>query len=276
MRFVTWNMNALGRGATHEASWAWLLNDLNPDVALVQEAVLPPHLAGRGVGETMAELGRGYEWGSFVVVGEHSGLSLEKVKRKGVGTYIEPPALADSHPGATAVALIRRGDGSEFAAVSMYGLMDNTGGGRVRHATTSLHRMLSDLMPLFEADVPVVLAGDFKVTTQPMKGDAGGWWHAQHEAFFARLSALGLESVTAHEDFDRGEGCVGCTCQLSSACRHVRTHRYMNRADSTPYQDDWAFVSKALAGALLGGRALDTEEAWIRSDHCPITFDLDV
>lgn len=269
-------MNALGRGATHDGSWEWLLNDLNPDVALVQEAVLPHHLDGRGVGETMAELGRGYQWGSFVVVGERPDLDLEKVERRRLGTFIEPPALADSHPGATAVAAVRRADGFEFNAVSMYGLMDNTGSGRVRHATTSLHRMISDLMPLFESDAPIVLAGDLNVTTQPMKGDAGGWWHAQHEAFFARLTALGLESVTDHDNFDRGEGCAGCTCHLGTECRHVRTHRHMNRVDSTPYQDDWVFVSKGLAGAVVGGRAIDTGDAWGRSDHCPITFDLDV
>lgn len=38
MRFVTWNMGR--KKATHEAAWAYLLTELKPDVALIQEALV--------------------------------------------------------------------------------------------------------------------------------------------------------------------------------------------------------------------------------------------
>jgi len=41
MRIATWNMGYWGHSAKCEESWRWLLNDLRPDVALLQECVVP-------------------------------------------------------------------------------------------------------------------------------------------------------------------------------------------------------------------------------------------
>ncbi|MDP9222325.1 MAG: endonuclease/exonuclease/phosphatase family protein, partial [Actinomycetota bacterium] len=40
MRVVSWNMNHANNSGSHEAAWAFLLS-LEPDIALVQEAVVP-------------------------------------------------------------------------------------------------------------------------------------------------------------------------------------------------------------------------------------------
>ena len=266
-------MNAAFRGEGHSASWGWMADSLQPDVVLAQEAIKPDHLAGHG--ELIGAPESRYGWGTWVTVMTGS-VALKPVLRLPLGEYIAPPALADSHPGSCAVATIILPDGEQFVAVSMYGLMDNTGDGRIRHATTSLHRILSDLMPLFEARVPIVLGGDLNITSQPMKGDPGGWWHAQHEVVFGRMDALGMVSVTGMDMFDRGDGAPGCTCGQEATCRHVRTIRHFNREDSTAYQDDWLFVSKTLEHRVVGGRVVHDEAAWQRSDHCPIVVDLDM
>lgn len=41
MRVVTWNMNYWKRPATHAEAWDFVLNELRPDIALVQEAAVP-------------------------------------------------------------------------------------------------------------------------------------------------------------------------------------------------------------------------------------------
>lgn len=41
MRIVTWNMGYWGHVPTHDAAWHWLLDELSPDIALLQECVVP-------------------------------------------------------------------------------------------------------------------------------------------------------------------------------------------------------------------------------------------
>ncbi len=41
MRIVSWNMGCFGSGATKDEAWRWLLDELKPDIALLQECVVP-------------------------------------------------------------------------------------------------------------------------------------------------------------------------------------------------------------------------------------------
>jgi len=43
-RIVTWNTNGWGRGRIHNQAWAFLLDALDPDIALLQEAAIPGDL----------------------------------------------------------------------------------------------------------------------------------------------------------------------------------------------------------------------------------------
>ena len=45
MRIVTWNMNVIGKSRAHGEAWAFLLETLNPDIALLQEVVIPEEVA---------------------------------------------------------------------------------------------------------------------------------------------------------------------------------------------------------------------------------------
>jgi len=46
MRIVTWNMNILGkdRARQHDQAWTFLLETLDPDIALLQEVAIPPDI----------------------------------------------------------------------------------------------------------------------------------------------------------------------------------------------------------------------------------------
>ncbi len=46
MRIVTWNMNVIGkdRARQHDQAWIFLLETVNPDIALLQETTIPPYL----------------------------------------------------------------------------------------------------------------------------------------------------------------------------------------------------------------------------------------
>ena len=47
MRLATWNMGYWGHAGTHDAAWRWLLDELSPDIALLQECVVPRWLSKR-------------------------------------------------------------------------------------------------------------------------------------------------------------------------------------------------------------------------------------
>lgn len=66
MRIVSWNMGAANRGATVEACWDFLLDVLKPDVALLQETIMPTRLPDQG--SAFAPAWEGKSWGSAVLV----------------------------------------------------------------------------------------------------------------------------------------------------------------------------------------------------------------
>jgi hypothetical protein len=48
MRVATWNMGYWGHSRSHDDAWRWLLNELRPDIALLQECVVPDWAFGTG------------------------------------------------------------------------------------------------------------------------------------------------------------------------------------------------------------------------------------
>ena len=47
MRGATWNMGYWGHSRAHEDAWRWLLYELLPDIALLQECVVPAWVSER-------------------------------------------------------------------------------------------------------------------------------------------------------------------------------------------------------------------------------------
>lgn len=72
MRIVTWNMGcniaASGYLKHHDEAWNYLINELRPDIALVQEAVVARILAAEGFDSRICELPSNIDAGTAILV----------------------------------------------------------------------------------------------------------------------------------------------------------------------------------------------------------------
>jgi exonuclease III len=274
MRIVSWNMNHCMRSvANRQRAWEYLQKDLAADLALVQEA--SPPAGSRSVYRPIDTTA----WGS-AVVSFRPNLTLKPRPRVALAEcytrYLTGDELPDSHPGACAVADVADEQGrTVFTVVSLYGLWETIPDGRI-YACARLHRMISDLTSVFATlrRRPVIVAGDFNVTTQiacvgQTKADTNS-----AAAVFTRLSSWGLVDVIATTGSTRPK-LADCTCPEPHSCAHVQTFRLRNRADSRPTQLDYAFVSDKLAKAIRC-EIVQTPEAWALSDHCPLVLEIDL
>ena len=259
-------MNRLGRSeSSHVEAWDYLRNDLKADLALVQEAS-PTEDLGARVYRPIGE--KPYNWGSAVVA-LRPGLTLRPRRRVPLAdslfVAVALDELPDSHPGASAVADVLLDGRQLFTAVSLYAQWEMMPGSKtMMYAGPRLHRMLSDLTGVLASSHrnPVVLAGDFNVTSQGARSSDN-----EAAAVFARLRAWRMADCIARMGRDQA-GAADCKCPDGAACSHVRTFR-------TGTQLDYAFVSDSIVPALLDCGTEATAEAWRRSDHCPIVIDLD-
>jgi exonuclease III len=278
MRIVSWNMNHARRTPEARAkAWDYLRHELKADVALVQEAVPPAGVDA--VYLPIHESNRHYNWGSAVVA-LGAGVGITPRPRVPLASWDlgERPAdaLPDSHPGAAAVADILYADGNvRFTAVSLYGQWEMTGGDKDFHACAKVHRILSDLTDVLAQSRkrPVVVAGDFNLTTQLERVGQNHRAADGARAAFDRLRAWGLSDCLVHTRAGRSR-LAGCVCADGDACSHVQTYRHGNRSDSHPVQLDYAFASTTLLPTIVGCRAVHDDAAWALSDHCPIVVDL--
>ena len=257
MRVVSWNMNHCMRSQdARRRAWDYLRDDLRADLALVQEASPPDGFMSiyRPVDATNPRLA----WGS-AVVSLRPDLVLRARPRVPLAdcytTAVTGDQLPDSHPGACAIADVVDTEGRlVFTAVSLYGQWEAIADGRI-YSCARLHRMISDLTGVFATSRrrPVVLAGDFNVTTQIAYS---GQTQAETDgaaAVFIRLQAWGLADCLAMTRASRPR-LPDCTCPDGAACSHVQTFRLKNRADSRPTQLDYAFVSNTLVPRLADAR----------------------
>jgi hypothetical protein len=258
-------------------AWEYVRDGLNADLALVQEASPPQTLTS--VYRPIDSTKRSLQWGS-AVVSFRPDLMLKARPRVALADChtngVRDDQLPDSHPGACAVADVLDGKGRMIlTAISLYGQWEAIADGRI-YSCARLHRMVSDLTGVFATARrhPLLVAGDFNVTTQIAYA---GQTQAETDgaaAVFARLRSWGLVDCIAKTRADRPR-LRGCTCPESNNCSHVQTFRLKNRADSRPTQLDYAFVSAGLAPKLRACNVVDTPAAWALSDHCPLVLELE-
>jgi hypothetical protein len=120
VRIVTWNMNHCRRSQAQRGNaWEYLRHELHADLALVQEASPPEHLASvyRPIGENT------FKWGSAVVALRSDLILRARPRVPLANCYLTPvigDELPDSHPGACAVADVLDAHGRcQFTAVSL-------------------------------------------------------------------------------------------------------------------------------------------------------------
>jgi hypothetical protein len=295
LRIATWNMDHWKRmrddpsGKSQRDAWAYL-QGLGVDVALVQEAV-PPPLVDPATWNVRSHPApdqpdawfihpRYRRWGSAVVV-VNPALEFEPIEATPLGKEQYRRGLWISHPGTWASVTLKMAEQTDIVLISAYGLIDDWNpeikGG---YATTTVNRLLSDVTPLLDSEPGrrVIIGGDLNVGTQYTDPSANEphRWGPMNRATLLRMEGLGLvDCLASGVPTDRGP-LVGCPCGPAPDCRHVRTYRHDNGADGAPWQNDSLFASKALSAGLNSCVAVDHDEAWALSDHCPVVAELEL
>lgn len=235
---TTWNMDYWKRNKEQrEAAWDYLIQTIAPDIALVQE-FSPPVKQDACFNILYREIGGTRRWGSAIIT---RGLSVQEVQ------------FNNNYPGAVVAADVMLPNGWLLTAISLYGLIDDNG-----YATTTLHRMLSDLTPLLHRRTgrrDFVVGGDYNVSTQ--WDEHYGYKDPSHRIFFERL-----------EDF----GLINCTARFHGG--HVQTNRHPR--SSVPWQNDYIHVSAEVANRLVSCDVVDDPVIWELSDHNPVVAIIDV
>jgi hypothetical protein len=257
-KVVVWNMDA-SRRRRNPKGWQ-ALADLEPDIALLNEAVRPQPQPGVGLtvrGRTSTR-GRDHArpWASLVASPHELEPVDARVKRVPFGT---------SRPGAwTAwVVSVPADDGrvERVTAISLYGLLDEM-------SDASVHRSLSEIAPIFDDrryNDLVLLGGDLNTWTGWDRETQAGHL-ARDRAVLQRIEAYGLvDCLKAKRTAGRLKS---CPCRPKKKCTHTRTR--LDARNDVPYQMDYLYASPALAERLGTCAALDTDEWFSRSDHAPI------
>jgi endonuclease/exonuclease/phosphatase family metal-dependent hydrolase len=185
-----------------------------------------------------SEIHPGKSWGTAILT---HGLPLRTIP------------VASSHPGALLAAEISLPGGGTLTAITMYGLIDKHG-----YATTTVHRMLSDLTPLLNDGAgkrDILLGGDWNVSIQWDQRYPGKY--PAHRLLFDRVEDFGLEN---------------CTRKVHG--KHVAT--YKKQGSPVEWQNDYLFVSRRLSPALLTCVIPDNQELRDLSDHSPVVITLDI
>ena len=149
-----WNMNHWQRDPESRlGAWKYLKEHIKTDFALVQETVPPTEIDNI----IYKEIGGRRKWGSAVV-----GYGRRLCEVSEIHTIAGAKSLHQSHPGCLVAALTYDNDCKPLMLISMYGMIFN------RYAITTVHRLLSDLTPIFDGAIKhrVIMGGDLNLSTQ--------------------------------------------------------------------------------------------------------------
>ncbi|MHC4543171.1 MAG: endonuclease/exonuclease/phosphatase family protein [Planctomycetota bacterium] len=251
VKIATWNMDNWKREAEiQKKAWEYLDEVISPDIALVQEAVpISSQMGFIGTGkqptgsfidnETVVwqEIGGSRKWGSGVLT---KSFPLREVH------------FNNSHQGSVIVAEVLLPNNSVWTCISLYGLLDNG------YATTTLHRILSDLTFLLHEKMgkrQFIVGGDLNISPQ---------WDEQypehgfsHRNIFDRLTDFGL--VNCLEKFHTDP---------------IQTMRHPK--SDFPWQNDYVFANKELIDSLISCDVVNDPEVSRLSDHNPVVAIFDV
>jgi len=235
MKIATWNLDYWKRTPEQrQKGWAYLLDSINPDIALIQE-IKPPQTDLSNDRFLYHEIDGKRKWGNAL----YSRFPI-----------IREIYTSKSYPGASGLitAEINVTNTLTLTVINLYGLLDSEG-----YATTTMHHLLSDLTSILDhkGTRKIVLGGDFNVSKQ---FDKKYKWPA-HKLVFDRI-----------EDF----GLINCTQKFFSD--HVQTH--VHNKSKFPWQDDYLFISENIEDTLLACEVINTESIREFSDHLPVLIEL--
>lgn len=228
---VTWNMDYWKRNKEQrQDAWDYLTDEIRPDIALLQECVPPPDMS-KEYNVIYREIGGTRNWGSAVLT---RGYPIKEVE------------FENSLPGCV-VATEVEVPGIILTAISVYGMLC-----KYNYATTTMHRILSDLTPLLHGQRgsrTFIMGGDYNVS--PQWDERYKHRDPSHQLVFDRIEDLKL---------------VNCTLQYFGKLVQTNHHARSNY----PWQNDYLHASKELAAKMMSCKVLDDERVREFSNHVPV------
>lgn len=266
LKIVSWNI------AHRSAAWE-LLSTVGADIVLLQEAIPPPPEVDSAIRVLSPPTGdwrvnvRGSRPYATAIAISNPALGAEQLPVVAIADA-GPEDLASTHPGQFTVARVPWRE-TTLTLVSLYGIWERQDGVGI-YSEATLHHALSDLTPLMQRRDPLLIAGDLNIFygyALPKEK----YWQSRYQTVFDRFAAYGLDLIGpfAVAPLD------GCRCGPADDCRHVRTYRHMNRADSSPDQLDFAFANEPVRSSLRSCDVLDRADLWTASDHAPLCIELE-
>ena len=273
MKLVSWNM------AHRAEAWFHLLK-CDFDIALLQEAAVPPHDVATAVGVDDAPWvtagdGASRQWRTAV-----ANLSLAHEVRWFSPRTIEAAGaddLAVSRLGSLAAATVTLPTGEEVILVSVYGTWErprkSTGSSWI-YADASVHRVVSDLSYFIgqQSGHRIIVAGDLNILFG--YGESGSpYWAARYQTVFDRMALLGLQFVGPQAPHGRMAD-PWPDHELPRDSRNVPTfHTNRQNPETATRQLDFVFASTALCDRVQV-TALNDPESWGPSDHCMVEIEV--
>jgi hypothetical protein len=242
LKIATWNMNYRSHTKTrNKEAWDFVTNVIAPDIFLAQESKPEGEIEFRG---NIWHPIPNRPWGSGVFTKTYS---------------VKELVFPNTYFGSLVGAEVELPNGMSLTVFSMYGLLDQG------YATTTIHKMLSDLTYVLMGkgqyagkNQNVVIGGDLNISVQcdEKLGKKERYTNA-HKICFERIEDFGL--VNSFSKFYNG---------------YVQTHRHVR--SSEPWQNDYLFVSRKLAGNVKSCNIIDEDPVKKFSDHNPVVIKLEL
>lgn len=240
LKLVTWNMAFWTHKKSNEEAWKYLIDEVNADIALVQESK-PPQNLKNDPNFLWFEIGGTRNWGN--------GIYSKKYPIR----YIP---ISCKYSGSLVVGEARITETVQLTIISLYGVLEYFGG--TSYAISSLHRMLSDLTGILNGHLGgkrnIILGGDLNASRQCDNKN-----NKANDIFFQRLDDFKLENCFRPPFF------------LSE---YVQTQRYPGSPE--PWQNDYFFISKSMSENLKSCTVIDNEKVRKFSDHNPVLIELEL
>ena len=274
VKLVCWNI------AKNHDPWRCLVeNEVNADIALRQEATMPPKDVGLEVDPAPfrdPKTGKGLSRCAIVKLSERVDVK-----------YLTPIPLCcaqdgdfkTTHPGCLAAAIITPPDGDSFYAVSYCPEYEKphrcTGKMAWNIVDASVHRVISDLSLLIgrQWGHRIIAAGDLTIY-HGYGEDKSGYWKGRYDTVFDRMAAIGLPFVGPQ--YPNGRQADPWPQDLPRNSKNVPTYckTFRQNPAAAFHQLDFVFASDSMADSVKV-RALNHPEEWGPSDHCRIEIEVE-
>lgn len=221
-----------------EATWRYLVGEIAPDLAFLQEAHPPAEYADMSLVYQRIPTGN-YRWGSAIYSSR-----IPVTER-----------IVTGHEGWVVAGEMRLPNGTDVVVVSIHGSMVSSPKmGDVFPNLDNLFRR--DLTPLLE-NREFILGGDLNASRLIYKNYPRAYPTDAHGEFFDWIESHGF--VNCHKMFHDTEEQTVFTPKTK-----------------TPYQDDYLFVSQGLSPFVTSCYVLKNSETLELSDHIPVVLELAV